>query len=181
MRAASARTFSEAVAGQRLALQDRSASRVASCRHHAIASSGTNRAQRDYSEGPPDISATEALSVWNGRPARGPSVVGLGCRVRPIFPQVRKRQAGRVRLEASTQARWRWGVSDMIELLCAAHLEASKIDPTVTAVDGGRWAFCVGGATEGHDWRDIEPTALGPLRVRPRQRLQDLLDHGALR
>ncbi len=69
----------------------------------------------------------------------------------------------------------------MIELLCAAHLAPSKSDPTVTAMDGGRWAFCVGGATAGHDWREIEPTALEPLRVRPRQRLQDLLQHGVLK
>ena len=66
-------------------------------------------------------------------------------------------------------------MSDMIELVCAAHLERSN-DSLVTAVEGGRWAFCAGGATEGHDWRQIEPTAVASLRTRPPQRLQDLLN-----
>jgi hypothetical protein len=68
----------------------------------------------------------------------------------------------------------------VIELVCAAHLEPSKNDPIVTAVDGGRWAFCPGGIEDGHDWRRIEPMALGPLRARPRQRLRELLNKGAL-
>lgn len=67
----------------------------------------------------------------------------------------------------------------MIELVCASHLEPSKNDPVVTAVDGGLWAFCAGGAQDGHDWRRIGPTALEPLRARPRRLLQDLLEDAA--
>jgi hypothetical protein len=66
-------------------------------------------------------------------------------------------------------------MSDMIELVCAAHLERSKDDSLVTAVDGGRWAFCAGGAAAGHDWRQIEPTAVGSVRNRPPRSLQALL------
>jgi len=66
-------------------------------------------------------------------------------------------------------------MSDLIELVCAAHLERSKSDSLVTAVDGGRWAFCAGGAPDSHDWRQIEPTALGLVRNRPSRGLQELL------
>ena len=69
----------------------------------------------------------------------------------------------------------------MIELMCAAHLERSKKDSLVTAVEGGRWAFCAGGAADGHDWRQIEPTAVGSLRARPPQRLQGLLNQEPLK
>lgn len=68
-------------------------------------------------------------------------------------------------------------MSDMIELVCAAHLERSKNDSLVTAVDGGRWAFCAAGTADGHDWRPIEPTTVASLRTRPPQRLQILLSH----
>jgi hypothetical protein len=67
-------------------------------------------------------------------------------------------------------------MSDMIELVCAAHLERSKNDSLVTAVGGGRWAFCAGGAADGHDWRQIEPTAVASLRTRPIRGLQGLLN-----
>jgi hypothetical protein len=65
----------------------------------------------------------------------------------------------------------------MIKLVCAAHLERSQEDPLVTSVDvaGGQWAFCAGGAQDGHEWRPIEPMALESLRVRPRRLLEDLL------
>jgi hypothetical protein len=66
-------------------------------------------------------------------------------------------------------------MSDMIELVCASHLERSKNDTLVTAVDGGRWAFCAGGAADGHDWCQIEPTAVGSVRNRPPRGLQALL------
>lgn len=66
-------------------------------------------------------------------------------------------------------------MSDLIELVCAAHLERTRSDSLVTAVEAGRWAFCAGGAPEGHDWRQIEPTAVGSVRNRPSRSLQDLL------
>ena len=69
----------------------------------------------------------------------------------------------------------------MMELVCAAHLEPSKRDPLVTAVDGGLWAFCPGGAEDGHDWRRVEPIPLGSLRVRPRRLLQGLLTESAVK
>jgi len=66
-------------------------------------------------------------------------------------------------------------MSDLIQLICAAHLERSKSDPLVTALDGGRWAFCAGGAPDTHDWRQIAPTAVGSVRNRQSRGLQDLL------
>ncbi len=68
-------------------------------------------------------------------------------------------------------------MSDMIELVCAAHLERSKEDSLVTALEGSRWAFCAGGSADGHDWRQIEPTAVGSVRNQPPRGLQRLLDH----
>jgi hypothetical protein len=65
-------------------------------------------------------------------------------------------------------------MSDMIELVCAAHLERSN-DSLVTAVEG-RWAFCAGGATERHDWRQIEPSAVGSVRNQSPRGLQGLLN-----
>jgi hypothetical protein len=65
-------------------------------------------------------------------------------------------------------------MSDLIELVCATHLERSKNDSLVTAVEG-RWAFCAAGAAEGHDWHQIEPTAVGSVRNRPPRGLQELL------
>jgi hypothetical protein len=71
-------------------------------------------------------------------------------------------------------------MSDMIERVCCAHLETSKNDPLVTATDDGVWAYCAGGAADGHDWRRIKPTAIDGLRTRPRQRLQELVDAGSI-
>jgi hypothetical protein len=65
-------------------------------------------------------------------------------------------------------------MSDLIDLICAAHLERSN-GPLVTAVEG-HWAFCAGGATEGHDWRQIEPTAVGSVRNQSPRGLQGLLN-----
>jgi hypothetical protein len=51
----------------------------------------------------------------------------------------------------------------MIELACRAHAEAGTAGPVVTTVEGV-WAYCFGGAENGHDWRQIEPTTLEALR-----------------
>jgi hypothetical protein len=71
-------------------------------------------------------------------------------------------------------------MSNLIELLCCAHLEQGKADPLVTTVENA-WAFCAGGAADAHDWRRIEPTPIEPLRSRPRQRMQELIDEASLR
>ena len=52
----------------------------------------------------------------------------------------------------------------MVELVCATHVTAGANGPLVTAVEA-IWAYCLGGADEGHDWRKIEPTALELLRA----------------
>jgi hypothetical protein len=51
----------------------------------------------------------------------------------------------------------------MIELMCAAHPDAGAAGPVVTTVDGV-WAYCFGGAENGHEWRKIEPTTLESVR-----------------
>jgi hypothetical protein len=56
------------------------------------------------------------------------------------------------------------GMAAMIELVCAAHVDAGGGGPLVTTVDT-IWAYCFGGRAEGHDWRKIEPTALELLRA----------------
>lgn len=66
-------------------------------------------------------------------------------------------------------------MSGLIEYICAAHREPTKSDPLVTSVGAGAWAFCLGGAEDGHDWRKIEPAELEPLRSRP-QALLELLN-----
>jgi hypothetical protein len=65
-------------------------------------------------------------------------------------------------------------MSNLIELVCCAHLEHGDADPLVTTVEMV-WAFCPGGAAEGHQWRRIEPTPIESLRIRPRQRMQELI------
>jgi hypothetical protein len=69
-------------------------------------------------------------------------------------------------------------MSSLIERICCAHIERSDSDPLITTLDGGTWAFCVGGAADGHDWRRIEPTLVDSLRARPR--LRNELITGAL-
>jgi hypothetical protein len=66
-------------------------------------------------------------------------------------------------------------MSNLVELLCAAHLDRSKREAVVTTVDGEHWAFCPGGEAEGHDWQRIEAVAVESLRTRPPHRLQELL------
>jgi hypothetical protein len=87
----------------------------------------------------------------------------------------RPAQNGQRAVGAGAQAVRRWEMSDLIELVCAAHLERSKSDSLVTAVEGGHWAFCAAGAPDGHDWRQIEPTAVGSVRNRPPRGLRELL------
>jgi hypothetical protein len=55
------------------------------------------------------------------------------------------------------------GVTAMVALTCAAHLEPGPNGPLVTTIDG-LWAYCLGGGEKNHDWRKIEPTALEHLR-----------------
>jgi hypothetical protein len=56
------------------------------------------------------------------------------------------------------------GMGAMIELVCAAHVEAGIDGPLVTTVESV-WAYCLGGGDEGHDWQKIQPTALELLRA----------------
>jgi len=55
-------------------------------------------------------------------------------------------------------------VAAMIELMCSAHADAGTAGPVVTTVEGV-WAYCFGGGENGHEWREIEPTALESLRT----------------
>jgi hypothetical protein len=50
-----------------------------------------------------------------------------------------------------------------IEFTCAAHERPSR-DGLVTTVDGA-WAYCAGGAQEGHVWRRIDAMPVELLRA----------------
>jgi hypothetical protein len=50
----------------------------------------------------------------------------------------------------------------MIEFVCIATHER-RSDPSVT-LEQRAWAYCAAGATDGHQWTRIDPTAVETLR-----------------
>lgn len=53
----------------------------------------------------------------------------------------------------------------LIEFVCLGKHE-NRGDSSVT-VEQGAWAYCAAGATEGHHWARIDPTAVETVRSRP--------------
>ena len=48
-------------------------------------------------------------------------------------------------------------MSQLIEVVCRAHLEHDEIGPAITLIDG-RWAYCAGRSTTRHEWIRIPAT-----------------------
>jgi hypothetical protein len=53
----------------------------------------------------------------------------------------------------------------LIEFVCIAS-HKSRSDPAIT-LEQRAWAYCSAGATDGHQWTRIDPTAVETLRSRP--------------
>ena len=53
----------------------------------------------------------------------------------------------------------------LIEFVCIAS-HKSRSDPSVT-LEQRSWAYCSAGASDGHQWTRIDPTAVETLRSRP--------------
>jgi hypothetical protein len=53
----------------------------------------------------------------------------------------------------------------LIEFVCIASHE-TRGDPAIT-VEQRAWAYCSAGASDGHQWTRIDPTAVETLRSRP--------------
>lgn len=53
----------------------------------------------------------------------------------------------------------------LIEFVCIAD-HARRTDPAIT-LEQRAWAFCAAGASEGHEWTRIDPTAIETVRSRP--------------
>jgi len=53
----------------------------------------------------------------------------------------------------------------LIEFVCTASHNA-RGEPSVT-LEQRSWAYCSAGASEGHQWTRIDPTAVETLRSRP--------------
>lgn len=52
----------------------------------------------------------------------------------------------------------------LIEFVCVAKHE-SRLGPAIT-LEQRSWAYCAGGAGDGHQWVRIDPTAIEALRSR---------------
>lgn len=48
-------------------------------------------------------------------------------------------------------------LAQLIELVCRAH---ARREHGLTTVEDGRWAYCPGGAPDGHAWEGIDPTMI---------------------